>query len=170
MNRIWKSRPVLACLAAGSIALAGTALAQGQQGGPPRPAPDEAPEPPPPGAFVNTVLTGAAVAGGQGDANAMGSFNARIEADDGKMCYWLNAQHIAVPTSATINRGAARAAGQAVVTLRPPLGAIVTECIQIPEELAHQIADNPGQFYVTIGDLERPTGAIRGQLESAASS
>jgi hypothetical protein len=169
MNRNWKSRPVLACLAAGSLALAGTALAQ--QGGPPRgPAPDEAPEPPPAGAFVNSVLTGQAVVGGQGDADGMGSFNARIDAEQGRMCYWLNAQHTAVPTRATINRGAARAAGQPVVTLRPPLGSIVTECIQIAEPLAHELADNPEQFYVTIGDLERPNGAIRGQLVHAEGS
>jgi hypothetical protein len=140
-------------LAAGAVALAGTAAAQGdnERNG---------------GRKLTATLTGEAEVPGPGDANGAGLFEARVNPGTERICYTLSAGNIDTATVAHIHAGAAGEAGDPVLTLDTPDGDDddSEDCQDIDRGLAQALIQNPGQYYVNIHTGPYPQGAIRGQL------
>jgi hypothetical protein len=140
-------------MAAGVLALAGTAAAQGdnERNG---------------GRKLTATLTGEAEVPGPGDANGAGLFEARVNPGTERICYTLTAGNIDPATAAHIHSGAAGVAGDPVLTLDTPDGDDddSEDCQDIDRGLAQALIQNPGDYYVNVHSGPFPQGAIRGQL------
>jgi hypothetical protein len=90
-----------------ALALAGTALAQGDN-------PDNG------GRKIAASLTGGAEVPGPADSDGVGLFEARVNPGTERICYTLTASSIDAATVAHIHSGAAGAAGPPVLTLDTP--------------------------------------------------
>jgi len=101
-------------------------------------------------------------AGGKGDSDGTGSFSAKLDPKERKLCYTLTSTGIDDPTMAHIHAGAAGVNGPVTVGL-PDLDA-GEHCQDIDKERADQITAKPGDFYVNIHNGDFPGGAVRGQL------
>ena len=135
--------------AAGLLALAGTAAAQGDNennGG--------------------QKLTATLTAGAEGDANGSGLFEALINPETERICYTLSAGNIDKATVAQIHLGAAGETGDPVLTLDTPDGDDddSEDCQDIDSGLAQALLANPENYYVNVRTSVFPGGAIRGQL------
>ena len=133
--------------AAGLLALAGTAAAQGDNennGG--------------------QKLTATLTAGAEGDANGSGLFEALINPETERICYTLSAGNIDKATVAQIHAGAT---GDPVLTLDTPDGDDddSEDCQDIDAGLAQALLANPANYYVDIRTAANPRGAIRGTLK-----
>ena len=138
----------------GALALAGTAVAQGdnENNG---------------GAKIATTLTGSAEVPGPGDDNGAGLFEARVNPGTERICYTLAASSIDPATMAHIHIGAAGVAGDVVLTLDTPDGDDddSEDCQDIDRGLATALLRNPENYYVNVHTGPFPNGAIRGQLK-----
>ena len=144
-----RTQTTRAVLAAGMLALAGTAAAQGdnENNG---------------GLKLTASLTGAE-APGSGDADAAGLFEALINPETERICYTLSAGNIDKATVAQIHAGAT---GDPVLTLDTPDGDDddSEDCQDIDAGLAQALIANPESYYVNVRTETFPAGAIRGQL------
>jgi len=140
-------------LAAGALALAGAAAAQGDN-----PRND--------GAKLVASLTGAAAAPVVGDATGAGLFEAVVNPETERICYTLTAGLIDKATVAQIHSGAAGETGDPVLTLDTPDGDDddSEDCQDIDAGLAQALIANPADYYVSVRTTAHPHGAIRGQL------
>jgi hypothetical protein len=138
--------------AAGALALAATAAAQGdnERNG---------------GAKLTASLTGDAVPV-EGDANGAGLFEALVNPATERICYTLAAGNIDKATVAQIHSGAAGETGDPVLTLDTPDGDDddSEDCQDIDAGLAEALIANPGNYYVSVRTATHPAGALRGQL------
>ena len=135
--------------AAGVLALAGTAAAQGDN-------------PRNHGHKLTAALTGE----GGGDPDAAGLFEALVNPETERICYTLSAGNIDKATVAQIRRGGAGESGDPVLTLDTPDGDDddSEECQDIDTGLAQALIANPQDYYVDVRSGAFPGGAIRGQL------
>jgi hypothetical protein len=140
-------------VAAGVLAVAGTAVAQGDN-------PNNG------GRKLTATLSGANEVPGPGDDNGAGLFEARLNPGTERICYTLSAGNIDSATAAHIHIGAAGEAGDPVLTLDTPDGDDddSEDCQDIDRGLAQAIIRNPDGYYVNIHTGPFPGGAIRGQL------
>jgi hypothetical protein len=138
------TKGTLAAVAA--LVLVGPAIAQGTGGRP-----------------LGASLTGAEEPAG-GDADGFGTFEAQVNPGQGRVCYRLTATDIAPATAAHIHIGDPGVAGPVVVPLTAPTGGVSSGCVSIARELAMELIQNPGEYYVNVHNAEFPAGAIRGQL------
>jgi hypothetical protein len=141
-------------MAAGVLALAGTAAAQGdnERNG---------------GRKLTATLTGEAEVPGPGDANGAGLFEARVNPGTERICYTLTAGNIDPATAAHIHSGAAGVAGDPVLTLDTPDGDDddSEDCQDIDRGLAQALIQDPGDYYVNVHTPTYPGGEVRGQLK-----
>ena len=140
-------RSGLICLAA--LTLVGCAGA----GGPPR------------RMELTSTLTGYQAVPGPGDLDGTGTLRARVDSENGRICWELNARGIDPATAAHVHRGEAGAAGPPVVPLTSPGATGHSEgCAAIGLELAREMIARPHGFYVNVHNGAFPQSAIRGQL------
>jgi hypothetical protein len=120
---------------------------------------------------LGTVLTGAEVAPGPGEANAGGDAFVDTMSDGETICSFLIYDGAGVPAAAHIHAAAPGAAGPTVVTL-PPFdidGPVSDGCVGgLDPALVADIAANPANYYVNVHTDGFPDGAVRGQLELSA--
>ena len=139
-------------MAAGVLALAGAAAAQGdnENNG---------------GHKLTASLTGAATPAA-GDDNAAGLFEALVNPETERICYTLAAGNIDKATVAQIHLGAAGETGDPVLTLDTPDGDDddSEDCQDIDAGLAQALLAHPQDYYVNVRTGLHPRGAIRGQL------
>ena len=140
-------------LAAGVLALAGSAAAQGD---------NERNN----GAKLVASLTPSATAAG-GDADAAGLFEALVNPETERICYTLTAGNIDKATVAQIHMGAAGETGDPVLTLDTPDGDDddSEDCQDIDAGLAQALLSHPENYWVNVRTASHPRGAIRGQLK-----
>jgi hypothetical protein len=81
-------------------------------------------------------------------------------------CYTLDVRRIKPATAASIHRGVRGVNGPIVATLNAPTEGSSYGCWPGPigQELADQLWEHPGRYYVTVSNKPFPSGAIRGQL------
>ena len=133
--------------ALGMLAFAGAATAQ--EGGRP----------------YNLTMTGAAERPGPGDPDGTGTAEFRINAGQMRVCYTLIVSNIGTPTAAHIHRAGPEAPGPVVVPLVPPAASGRShDCATVTRDLAQELIQNPGAFYVNVHTAAFPAGAIRAQL------
>jgi hypothetical protein len=120
-----------------------------------------------PTAFRAT-LTGAAVPGG-GEPRGSGFAYVVIDESVNQICVFLFSQGSSPVIFAHIHKGAAGAIGPHAVDLTDPIntaaGSYSVTCSQdeAPQTL-HDIAANPGGYYVNVHTRAFPNGGVRGQL------
>ena len=141
-----------ALAAAGTVALAASAAAQGDN-------------PNNHGAKLVASLTGAAEVGA-GDEDGAGLFEALVNPETERICYSITAGAIDKATVAQIHAGAAGETGDPVLTLDTPDGDDddSEDCQDIDAGLAQALIANPQNYYVNVRTGAHPGGAIRGQL------
>ena len=139
-------------VAAGVLALAGTATAQGDN---PRNG----------GGKLVATLTGTAEPV-EGDSNGAGLFEAVVNPETERICYSITAGMIDNATVAQIHTGAAGETGDPVLTLDTPDGDDddSEDCQDIDAGLAQALLAHPEAYYVNVRTGAHPRGAIRGQL------
>ena len=141
-------------VAAGVLALAGAAAAQGDN-------PNNG------GRKLVATLTGAAEPATGGDGNGAGLFEALVNPQTERICYTITAGNIDKATVAQIHLGAAGETGDPVLTLDTPDGDDddSEDCQDIDAGLAQALLANPANYYVDIRTGAFPGGAVRGQLK-----
>lgn len=142
-----------ALAAAGTLALAATAAAQGDN-------------PRNHGTKLVATLTGAAEPATGGDGNGAGLFEALVNPQTERICYTITAGNIDKATVAQIHAGAAGVTGDPVLTLDTPDGDDddSEDCQDIDAGLAQALLSHPQDYYVNVATAAHPEGALRGQL------
>ena len=118
------------------------------------------------GIVITKPLTGAAE-GANGDTDGTGTAVVRILRAEGKVCFKLTVQNIALPAvGAHIHRGAAGANGPIVIQfVAPGANGTSSGCTTgVATALLDEIIANPAGFYVNVHTTEKPGGAVRAQL------
>jgi hypothetical protein len=109
-------------------------------------------------------MTGAEEAPGPGDPDGSGVAKFRFIHSQGLVCFHLIVNDIAPATAAHIHIAPVGQPGPVVVPLTPPTDGSSEGCVEVEQELIHQITNNPDAYYVNIHNAEFPAGAVRGQL------
>jgi hypothetical protein len=119
------------------------------------------------GRIFDVRLLGTNEPNNAGDPDGTGTAVVRILRGEGKVCFKLTVQNVALPSvGAHIHRGAAGVNGPIVVQLVAP-GASGTSsgCTTgVATALIDEILANPAGFYVNVHTTEKPGGAVRAQL------
>lgn len=117
-------------------------------------------------------LTGAGQAPRAGDLDGRGTARVQLHLRQKQICYELKVAQITLPAiGAHIHQGAATRSGAVVAALMAPdAGGSSRGCTAISHELAQEIQNAPGRYYVNVHTAEFPAGAIRGQLAPSTSS
>jgi len=114
---------------------------------------------------LTSTLTGQQAVPGPGDLDGTGTFRANVNAEDGQICYELNARGIEPATAAHIHRGEAGSGGPPVVMLaNPDANGRSQACAAVDRTLAAEMIARPHGFHVNVHNQPFPPGAIRGQL------
>jgi hypothetical protein len=113
---------------------------------------------------INVAMTGAAERPGPGDADGTGTAAFRINPGQSEVCYTLTVANIEPATAAHIHRAPPAAPGPVVVPLNPPTGGTSSGCATVSRDLARELIQTPGAFYVNVHNAPFPAGAVRGQL------
>src|SRR5215471_41726 len=100
-----------------------------------------------------------------GDPGGSGTAEFRVNIGQGRICYSLSVQHLsAAVIAAHIHVAPAGTAGPIVVPLTAPVSGTSTGCADVDRELAKNILQHPGAYYVNVHTTAFPKGAVRGQL------
>lgn len=94
-------------------------------------------------------------------ATGGGNFTAVVNAEEGQICYMLNAHGLEGVTGASI---AQAGSANAVVNLQSPASGASGACQPIDAATASAIAANPGSYEVRVTTQTLPQGAIKGTL------
>lgn len=113
--------------------------------------------------FFEVEMTGEAESG-EGDPDGSGTALIALFPDEGRICYVLEVEGIAPAAAAHIHEAPPEVAGPVVVPLEAPTKGRARDCKAIDPELAQDILDNPGDYYVNVHNADYPAGAVRGQL------
>jgi CHRD domain-containing protein len=113
---------------------------------------------------ITVQMTGAAERPGPGDPDGTGTASFRVNPGQGEICYTLTVSNIEPATAAHIHRAPPTDPGPVVVPLTAPTSGTSSGCAAVSRELAKEIIQNPGAFYVNVHNAPHPGGAIRGQL------
>ncbi len=99
-----------------------------------------------------------------------GTFVARSNIGQGRICWSLTVTGLADVTAAHIHIGVGPNAGQIVVplTLPTPFTGSATGCTNAARALVKQILMHPENYYVNVHTVTFPAGAIRGTLAKGA--
>ena len=99
-----------------------------------------------------------------------GTFVARSNIGQGRICWTLTVTGLPDVTAAHIHFGTGANATQIAVPLAlpNPFTGTATGCTDAARALVKQILTNPGSFYVNVHTTTYPTGAISGTLKKGA--
>ena len=99
-----------------------------------------------------------------------GSFVARSNIGQGRICWSLTVTGLADVTAAHIHYGTGPNATQIAVPLAlpTPFTGTATGCADVARALVKQILVKPGNFYVNVHTATYPSGAIKGILKRGA--
>jgi hypothetical protein len=99
-----------------------------------------------------------------------GTFVARSNIGQGRICWKLTVTGLADVTAAHIHYGTGPKATQIAVplTLPTPFTGTATGCADAARALVKQILVKPGNFYVNVHTTTYPSGAIKGTLKRGA--
>jgi CHRD domain len=99
-----------------------------------------------------------------------GSFVARSNIGQGRICWRLTVTGLADVTAAHIHYGTGPNANQIAVpfALPTPFSGSATGCSNAPRALVKQILTHPESFYVNVHTVTYPSGAISGTLATGA--
>ena len=124
------------------------------------------------GRHFTVPLSGAAEVPGPGDPRGGGTAALRLDVPRSQICYEIKVANIPLPASgAHIHRGLPTESGGVVVLLTAPgPKGVSSGCTAVTHELAQEILANPAQFYVNVHTIDRPAGALRGQLAEPATA
>ncbi|HEY5710676.1 MAG TPA: CHRD domain-containing protein [Allosphingosinicella sp.] len=113
----------------------------------------------------NLTMTGAAERPGPGDPDGTGTAEFRVNAGQRRVCYTLVVSNIGTPTAAHIHRAGPESPGPVVVPLTAPAASGNShDCATVTRELAQELIQDPGAFYVNVHTAAFPAGAIRAQF------
>lgn len=116
-------------------------------------------------AELRSSLTGLQEVPGPGDPDGSGTGIVRVNPADARVCWTLNVRAIDTITVAHIHRGPAGTAGQPVITLNTPDANGRSEgCAAVEQAVAHDMANQPFNYYFNVHTQAFPLGAVRGQL------
>lgn len=118
-----------------------------------------------PGTKLAATLDGQSEVPGPGDPMATGEATVWVDTGANKVCYILGVAGLDAPTMAHIHKGAPGVAGDVAVTLDNPATMKSEGCADVAHDLAADLADHPGGYYVNVHNAAHPSGAIRGQLK-----
>ena len=138
---------LVAAAAAFGLAAGLSSLALAQEGGRP----------------INVTMSGAAETP-RGDPDGTGTATLRINPGQMQVCYTLKVSGIATATAAHIHKAAPGASGPPVVPLMAPASGTSEGCATTTREIAQDMIQNPGAYYVNVHNAEFPGGALRAQL------
>lgn len=116
------------------------------------------------GARFTATLDGASEVPGPGDPDGIGTATVRVNPGREQLCYSITVTGISPATLAHIHEAPAGAAGPVVVGLAAPTSGTSQGCVSITRDLAKEIIQNPGDYYVNVHSAEFRPGAVRGQL------
>lgn len=115
---------------------------------------------------LRTTLNGDDVVPGPGDSDGTGNVRLTFNVEEEELCARLRVRDIETSTGAQLREGEEGENGPSRVTLpTPDEDGFVNGCVEIDEDLAQDILDNPENYYVTVRNDDFPDGALRGQLE-----
>jgi len=117
---------------------------------------------------LTSTLTGYQAVPGPGDLDGTGTARARVDSENGRVCWELGARGIDPAVAAHIHRGEAGSVGPPVVPLTAPVPERSEGCSTVGLELARELIARPHGFYVNVHNAAFPGGAIRGQLRGQA--
>lgn len=166
MKLTLRASAVAALILSGGM-LAGAGQAQdaqpprGAQGADAPKAPKAAPDA---GKKFQARLDGKSEVPGPGDEDGRGVFAARLNREEGRLCYSMKVIDVAAPTAAHIHIGPAGSSGEVALTLEAPARGEATGCVDVDREVADALIQTPENFYVNVHNAEFRDGAIRGQL------
>jgi hypothetical protein len=113
---------------------------------------------------INVAMTGEAEEPGPGDPDGSGTASFRINPGQSEVCYTLTVSNIEPATAAHIHRAPPDRAGPIVVHLTAPTSGTSSGCAPVSRDLAKELIQDPGAFYVNVHNTPFPGGAVRGQL------
>ena len=121
---------------------------------------------------LTTNLTGANERPNPGDPNGVGFAVVRLDPAAGTVGYTLVVHGLTgAPFAAHIHRGLSDVAGGVVIDFAPTFtNGFATGTVNADPALIREVIANPGLFYVNVHTPAFGAGAIRGQLNGAASS
>jgi len=119
-------------------------------------------------AHLRTVpLTGAAEAPNPGDPDGSGLARIALYPDEGRICYVIEVDDVALPVRAAhIHEAPPGQAGPVVVALEAPTKGRSRACQDVDPALVQDLFDNSADYYVNVHNAQFPGGAVRGQLGS----
>lgn len=101
-----------------------------------------------------------------GDPKGTGTATIRVNEGQGQVCWDISVKDLTQAMAAHIHKGTAGLSGPPVVALTPPdASGKSTGCASADAELAKDLIQNPGSYYVNVHTAQFKGGAIRGQLE-----
>jgi hypothetical protein len=139
---------LVAAAAAFGLAVGVAGLAFSQEGGRP----------------INVTMTGAAEKPTAGDPDGTGTATFRINPGQMQVCYTLKVSGIAAATGAHIHKAPPTDPGPVVIPLTAPTSGTSEGCATTTREIAQDLIQNPGAYYVNVHNAEFQGGALRGQL------
>ena len=112
------------------------------------------------------------VPSGSGDPNMFGDGTVSVNAGKSQICYSLRVFVYPSdgsnwpPVSTGIYQAEAGSNGPLVVDLHPDFssGPNVSDCVTVSSTLAHNIKQNPSNYYILVTSIKYPDGAVRAQL------
>lgn len=136
----------LTLVAAGATLLAGTAVAQDNNG-----------------RKFTVQLEGEQVTR-PADPDGSATASLRINPGKGEVCYTLTARNIAPATAAHIHEGAPVTDGPVVVDFEPPTSGTSSGCTQVGREWRARPSSSRRTLIFVVHNAEFPAGALRGQM------
>lgn len=113
---------------------------------------------------ITVEMTGADERPGPGDPDGSGTSMFTVNPGQAKVCYVITVADIDPATAAHVHRAPATAAGPVIIPLAAPTSGSSSGCATVTRELALELIQSPGDFYVNVHNAAYPAGAVRGQL------
>lgn len=113
---------------------------------------------------ITVEMTGADERPGPGDPDGSGTAVFTVNPGQSEVCYVLTVENIDPATAAHIHRAPATDPGPVVVPLAAPASGTSSGCATVDRDLALELIQSPGDFYVNVHNPAYPAGAVRGQL------
>jgi len=113
---------------------------------------------------LEATLTGAAEVPNPGDPDGSGSASVTINQGQNEVCFEITVADVDPILAAHIHAAPAGVPGGVVVNFDVATNGL-SGCVAVDKDLAKDIRQSPGEYYVNVHNAAFPGGALRGQLE-----